>query len=63
MQDWRRCIQTCIGANHVIPMEFTGKAMKGYVYVTKQGLKTKKELSRWIQLCLDFNPWAKASKK
>jgi len=46
-----------------IPMEFTGKAMKGYVFVTANGCKSKKDLSYWLQLCLDFNPMAKLSKK
>lgn len=48
---------------HVIPMEFTGKAMKGYVFVKGPGFKTQKELAGWIQQCLDFNPKAKSSKK
>jgi hypothetical protein len=48
---------------NVIPMEFTGKAMKGYVFVTENGHKSAKDLKHWLQLCLDFNPLAKASKK
>ncbi len=48
---------------HCIPMEFTGKAMKGYIYVTAPGLEKDSELAHWIQLCLDFNPHAKKSKK
>ncbi|HLP64885.1 TfoX/Sxy family protein [Flavobacterium sp.] len=46
-----------------IPMEFTGKPMKGYVYVTENGIKSPKDLEHWLQLCLDFNPLAKKSKK
>lgn len=46
-----------------IPMEFTGKIMKGYIFVTENGHKNHKELSYWLQLCLDFNPLAKKSKK
>jgi hypothetical protein len=49
--------------NYVIPMEFTGKSMTGYIYVTEPGIKTDKDLRYWLQLCLDFNPHAKASKK
>lgn len=48
---------------NVIPMEFTGKAMKGYVFVKGPGFKTQKDLAGWIQMCLDFNPEAKRSKK
>ena len=46
-----------------IPMEFTGRPMKGYVFVTEIGFNTEKKLDYWIQLCLDFNPRAKKSKK
>ncbi len=48
---------------HVVPMEFTGKPMKGYVYVTALGHQSAKDLNYWLQLCLDFNPLAKSSKK
>jgi TfoX/Sxy family transcriptional regulator of competence genes len=44
-------------------MVFTGKPMKGYVFVSDEGLKTKKEFDYWVKLCLDFNSIAKASKK
>lgn len=44
-------------------MEFTGKPMKGYVYVSADGLRTKQDFDYWIQLCVDFNKTAKAAKK
>lgn len=44
-------------------MDFTGKPMKGYVYVSEDGLKTKKDFDYWIGLSLEFNKKAKASKK
>ncbi|RYU92734.1 TfoX/Sxy family protein [Emticicia agri] len=46
-----------------IPMDFTGKSMKGYVYVNENGFKSQKNLEYWLQLCLNFNPLAKKSKK
>ena len=46
-----------------MPMDFTGKVMKGYVFVGNDFLKTKKQLSYWVQLALDYNRFAKASKK
>lgn len=46
-----------------IPMEFTGKPMRGYVFVTEAGYKSRAELEHWLQLCLDYNPMAKKSKK
>jgi TfoX N-terminal domain len=48
---------------NVIPMEFTGKPMKGYIFVLEQGCNTKAKLSYWLQLCIDYNPLAKKSKK
>ncbi len=39
------------------------RVYKGYGYVSPEVIKTKKQLMYWIQLCLDFNPKAKASKK
>ena len=49
--------------DNVIPMEFTGKAMKGYVFVTENGHKSTKDLAYWLGLCVEFNPFAKSSKK
>ncbi|MEL7001256.1 MAG: TfoX/Sxy family protein [Bacteroidota bacterium] len=46
-----------------LPMDFTGRPMKGYIFVTPEGFDLDDDLSYWIQLCLDFNPEAKASKK
>ena len=45
------------------PMDFTGRPMKGYVFVDIEVLKTKRQLNYWIQLALEYNPNAKASKK
>jgi hypothetical protein len=44
-------------------MDFTGRPMKGYIFVTPDGLDSDKSLSYWLDLCLAFNPLAKASKK
>lgn len=45
------------------PMDFTGRPMKGYVFVHEDAIKKKSDLDYWINLCLEFNPKAKASKK
>lgn len=45
------------------PMDFTGRPMKGYVFVDETGLRNKRELAFWVNLCLDFNSKAKVSKK
>lgn len=44
-------------------MIFTGKPMRGYVYVGEEGMKTKKDFDYWIDLCIAFNKEAKAAKK
>lgn len=48
---------------HVLPMNFTGKPMKGYIYIAEAGIESQKELAKWLQLCLEFNPMAKSAKK
>ena len=45
------------------PMDFTGKPMRGYVFVDKDVLRTQKQLNYWVQLALQYNIVAKASKK
>ncbi len=45
------------------PMTMGGKTMNGYVLIAEEGMKTKKAFDYWIGLCLEFNPFAKASKK
>lgn len=44
-------------------MDFTGRPMKGWVYVEPDAIDMDKDLADWIQLCLDYNPKAKSSKK
>jgi len=44
-------------------MDFTRKPMKGWIYVSPEGIDTDDELAEWIQLALDYNPKAKSSKK
>lgn len=45
------------------PMDFTGRPMKGYVFVTPDGFDLEADLTYWLKLCLTFNPLAKSSKK
>ncbi len=44
-------------------MEFTGRPLKGYVLVDEFAIDKETDLNYWVQLCLDYNPHAKASKK
>jgi len=45
------------------PMDFTGRPMRGYVFVTPDGFDLDEDLEYWVDLALAFNPLAKASKK
>lgn len=45
------------------PMDFTGRPMKGFAFITPEGYDLDKDLEYWIQLCVDYNPLATRSKK
>jgi len=45
------------------PMDFTGKVMKGYVFVDRSVLTSKTALNYWMKLALQYNEIAKTSKK
>jgi hypothetical protein len=45
------------------PMDFTGKSMKGFVFVDPAGTDMEQDLERWVLMALDFNPRAQSSKK
>lgn len=55
--------ETAIENDECIPMTFTGRAMAGYIFVLENGTRSDKDLAVWLQLCLDYNPLAKKSKK
>ncbi|MBL9174823.1 MAG: TfoX/Sxy family protein [Verrucomicrobiales bacterium] len=44
------------------PMDFTGRPMKGFVWVTREALDTDQGLHAWAALALEFNPRALSSK-
>lgn len=44
-------------------MDFTGRPMKGFVFVEPEGTKSKKDLEYWINLTLKYNKKAKSSRK
>ena len=45
------------------PMDFTGRVMKGYVFVDAKVLDTKAKIKYWVNLALDFNKVAVPGKK
>jgi len=44
-------------------MDFTGRAMRGFLFISPDGIDLDKDLEYWLDLCLEFNPRAKSSKK
>ncbi len=44
-------------------MRMRGRNLSGFGYVSQEVLKSGKEFKFWIDLCLEFNKKAKASKK
>ncbi len=44
-------------------MIMKGRELKGYGYISEEGIKSKKDFDYWVSLSLDFNKQAKASKK
>jgi TfoX/Sxy family transcriptional regulator of competence genes len=44
-------------------MDFTGRPMKGFVFVGPEGTTTARQLGSWLELALAFNKKAKPSRK
>lgn len=52
-----------LAREHVRAMDFTGKPMRGYVYVDPPGLSSEKSLREWVTRCLAFVDTLPAKKK
>jgi len=39
---------------HVTEMDFTGKPLKGMIYVLPDGMKRKDSLKKWVNMCIEF---------
>lgn len=35
-------------------MDFTGKPLKGIIYVLTDGMKRKNSLKKWVDMCIEF---------
>lgn len=44
-------------------MDFTGRPMKGFLFIEPKGMDKDSDLEYWIEQCLEYNPKAKSSKK
>ncbi len=45
------------------PMIHNGRTMTGFVFVSEEGIRRKKDFDYWVKLSLEFNKEAKATKK
>lgn len=48
-----RC-EAALAKAHVREMDFTGRPMKGYVFIDAPALRTQKALASWVTQCLEF---------
>ena len=55
--------EECLTRKGCKEMTFTGKPMRGYVFLTDEATDLDEDLHYWLNLALKFNPKAKASKK
>jgi TfoX/Sxy family transcriptional regulator of competence genes len=58
--DWMEEALTLNGCRQMIHQ---GRAMKGYVFISPEGIDLEDDLDFWVQRALDFNPLAKSSKQ
>jgi TfoX/Sxy family transcriptional regulator of competence genes len=47
--------QELLSRPHTRPMDFTGRPMKGFVYIEKPGLRTDVQLRDWVSMALVFS--------
>ena len=52
-----------LGLPGATPMDFTGRPMRGFVFVAPEGVDADDALAGWIDRCLDYNPSAPRSKR
>jgi len=46
--------QAALAEPYVRPMDFTGRPLKGFVFVDTAGVRTKVALGRWVQRGINF---------
>lgn len=55
--------EAALGEPHVRPMDFTGRPMKGMVYVNARGTRDGAAIARWVEAGLAAPPAAKPRRK
>lgn len=56
-------VNSALKKNVCSEFNLTGKPLKNFVFVNSSGIDSDKDLEDWIQLAIDFNPFAKNSKR
>ena len=46
--------EACLAREYAREMDFTGKSMKGMVYVAVEGIEEDDDLAEWVDLAIDF---------
>ena len=46
-------MESVLQQEHTRPMDFTGKPMKEFVFVSPQGFKSEEQLQHWIEMGLE----------
>ena len=46
--------EAALKRSHVRPMDFTGRPMKGFVFVDSEGVKTKRQVQAWVDRALAY---------
>ena len=47
-------LEAALSRPHARPMDFTGRPMRGFVYVAPPGCRLTRDLKSWIQLAVQF---------
>jgi TfoX/Sxy family transcriptional regulator of competence genes len=55
--------EECLTHEWCHEMDFTGKVLRWYVIIEPWVIERDEELAFWIDLCIEYNPRAKSSRK
>lgn len=55
--------ESALGEPHVRPMDFTGRPLKGMVYVNSRGTREDAAIARWVEAALAAPPAAKPRRR
>ena len=56
-------METAVEHHGCSQMVMNGRPMKDYLYVSPEAFSNPRDFDHWVNLCLEFNPKAKAAKK